>query len=222
MKTKRIFQVCVMLVAGMFVTGCSSDDEFSFEKTNEEQLADLKSRALRIAMEYGLDNIEFNDEELMKNINVSDEEIEQTMKIFAGLKGHYVMSDKEGDTFKMHKCQLQRMRKVSPATETWSGSTSGSYSDSDFSLDISLSYFYSSMEKSSVTGTISVRYTWIDDEGYEQWEDDDVNIVEEYGDFSGVGQFSYSAIISYNKNGFVLNGEVICDYSAGVLICDYR
>ena len=67
-----------------------------------------------------------------------------------------------------------------------------------------------------------MRYSWYDEdtETY-QWEDDDVEIVEEYGDFSGMNQFSYSAIIKYSKNGFVLNGEVICDYSGGVLYCEY-
>lgn len=222
MKVKEIFQECAMLLAVFLIVACSSDDEFPFEKAKEEQLADLKVRAIRIATDYGLANIKFDDNELMKNLNISDEEIEQTMKMFAGLKGHYMLSGKEGQTFKMHKRQPNRMRKVSPVIENWSGSAFGTYSNYDFSLDISLNYYYSTMEKSEISGSISVRYSWYDEDNETyQWEDDDVEIVEEYGDFSGMNQFSYSAIIKYSKNGFVLNGEVICDYSGGVLYCEY-
>ena len=49
-----------------------------------------------------------------------------------------------------------------------------------------------------------------------------MNIEEEHGDFAGVEQFSYSALISFNSDhGFSLKGEVICDYSAGTLRCDF-
>ena len=223
MKTKRILKLLTLGIIGVVAVSCSSEDDYAEVETPQDKLVELKSRVQRIASDYGVRDIAFDDAVLMKNLDMSDEEIERTMKIFSGLKGHYTMEKKEGQTFKMKKQIRPRTRTASPAAETWSGSTSGTYSERDFSLDISLSYYYSSTENSYINGSISVRYSWYDPDNYwEVWEEENVNIEEEHGDFAGVEQFSYSALISFNSDhGFSLKGEVISDYSAGTLRCDF-
>ncbi|UKK53724.1 hypothetical protein [Prevotella sp. E2-28] len=75
---KKKFLFCAVMILGSLLVSCSSDDGYSsYEETGDAKLQYTKNLILSYGQKYGLENIQFDDELLKKNLNLPKEEFEK-------------------------------------------------------------------------------------------------------------------------------------------------
>lgn len=175
----------IIVLTFVFV-GCdkSEIDDYSNEEVQVEQ---LKLRIREIANDYGLYNIEINEEKLYSYLHITDEEIENDMRKLSMIKGLYnTKSVKDGSVLisaKKNKRQATRSVESYVTSTTITSSLPNLYG---LRLEGTLKFKYDRDDISSFTADFVI----YDEEVYD--ENDFGNVVDE--DYSGVIEVTTSGL----------------------------
>ena len=206
---KDLFYFC-MLVCICFLFGCNNDDSYNSETGN---IANLRSKLIEMAEDYGLDNVEVNDSFLYANPNLKDEEILNYIKEIASIKGTYTLKEGvkgnfTGESFK----KLSKMtRATSYSPEICEGTVDGDDSSYDKALSISLSYYYNSI------GSSYVRFEKASVNMHANYSSTTKGLISKRFDYSFIGlipSFTFSVILGYENGPYDAYFTATGDYSA--------
>lgn len=220
---KQMLLIPLLLVTVLF-SSCSSSD---FDETYpvSYKLEDLKSRIYDIATDYGITNFTINDSILERNINMSDEEIENIFRTASKMNGTFYSTkvNEERNYFVCTKSN-QRKRTMDPSMESGVvyGESYGKVDSLDVRYEVSIDFNWSTTEhcyarldgfsiKKHVESPVhSGNYTWEDLGSYQTQQG--------VASFSGFDIcFEYDFIIVINFEGINIHKDVQCDYSNGIL-----
>lgn len=194
-----------MFVCISSLFGCNNDDTYNSETGN---IANLRSKMIEMAEDYGLDNVEVNDSFLYANPNLKDEEILNYIKEIASIKGTYNLQEGIKGSFagKNLKKLSKMKRAASWSPEVSSGTAEGEGSSYNKDISISLSYSYNTMANSYVRFLNASVETNINGP---------VGLECKHFEYTFIGlipSFTFSAILCYPNNPYKF--YVSGDYSA--------
>lgn len=89
---KLSFLLCSALVAGGILWGCSTD--YDPQISTESKLLSLKQQILSCGRQYGLENLNINDDVLRSHLDITKEEIEQEVFLIASSMGYVDSANK--------------------------------------------------------------------------------------------------------------------------------
>lgn len=209
---KKILLYLLIIFTLMTYISCSTDN-IEDDLMQDNKLLSLKTRILAKAVEYELVNIGFDDEELINNLNMTDEQIEDIIISFAATRGKY-KSKKDEKYYALEKWQMPTRGGWNP--ETFSGSASSWCSDDKMHrFMVDLSYYYSTNENSKIT----VNSVVVMIPTYDGFIDKTANVLAQEGMFTGVNSFNLLIRIEYSITGIVWQCSIDCDYSNDTLSC---
>lgn len=192
------YLIFALIMSGTFVCSCSEEKDFGQENTAEMKLQQLKMRVLRIAAEYGFDDYQVDENLLRKNLDITDEKIEQEMRMFAYIPGTYKL-ESDGNGKLIIKCKISKTRRTRgwddfgwPENET--GSFDGRDSKAeDYSVNGSFNYGYGQSGNDYMNAEFSISC-------WETTKDKNGNEVSAWSD-------PYTATI-ISGNNIPANGEI--------------
>lgn len=142
------FKFLLAIAVGMaLVASCTNEDEYFTEDALDERLQNLKERVMRIAVDYGFDDYQVDENLLRMNLDMTDDEIEQGMRMLAYLPGTYIL-ESDGNGKYVIKGKLSRKRLTRGVDDfSWPENESGSFDgrdskDEDFVVEGSFDYGY--------------------------------------------------------------------------------
>ena len=104
------FKFLLAIAVGMaLVASCTNEDEYFTEDALDERLQNLKERVMRIAVDYGFDDYQVDENLLRMNLDMTDDEIEQGMRMLAYLPGTDIL-ESDGNGQYVIKGKLSKKR----------------------------------------------------------------------------------------------------------------
>lgn len=202
----------------IILSACTSD--FYETPTSIERLNSLKDKIYRYAEEYGV-NVTTNDSILIKNLDVTDEEIENRMKLLSKIPGTYIGIRNNKGVFNMKKLEKNITRSVSWSPEIWQGTVSDDvFINSTYSFSIELEYYYNQTANSYIRCSSAVFHVRKMGGGLNPYEDDiNADLSNDYSNFVGSKGFTYSATITCVDKYSSVSWVMVCVYDHDHLTC---
>ena len=147
---KKKFLFYAVMILGSLLVSCSSDDGYSsYEETEDAKLQYTKNLILSYGQKYGLENIQFDDELLKKNLNLPKEEFEKCVIDMAISMGKLKASPKI--LRKMRRASIGGEEPIGPGDEPTiphykaDGYFSESESKNGVDLNYTMHYYFESL-----------------------------------------------------------------------------
>lgn len=198
MKRLTLFLISTMMICGTFTTSCTTEDDYFTEDAAEAKLQDLKTRILQIAAEYGFNDYQVDEDLLRGNLNITDEEIEAEMKMFALLPGTYIL-ESDGNGKYTIKGKMKKRLTRSSDDFLWPEYENGSFDghdseDENFSIDGSFDYGYGQSGNDYFDAEFNVSCWETDENGNGHWGASGTGNIIDRNDFSAHGDMDNAGL----------------------------
>lgn len=228
MKKLTLYLIFTMMICGTFTTSCTTEDDYFTEDAAEAKLQDLKTRILQIAAEYGENEIEIDENILRNNLNLSDKQIEQSIKMLAYLEGTFALE--KGKDGKIHSRRIvKQMSATRSINDRGYESRSGDYSDeqllnNDLRVKYNFDYEYNQGNNDEFKPDFNLAYREKDEDGnytgewiqYETISKDEFLNTTFSGDINNLEiTYTYRITIRDPKTGTIITMILNGTYSSG-------
>lgn len=187
MKKLTVFVALFLMIGWNFMTSCTNDDDSYFEnEASDKKLQELKVKILHIAAEYGFDDIEIDESRLRLNLNLTDKQIEQSVKLLSAMEGTFILE--KGEDGRIYSSKIvKRLSATRDGYNRGYESRNGEYEDEQvlndgLKVNYSFNYEYNQGDNDDFNPNFSLSYREVDKNGNYtgEWIDYEVVSTKEY------------------------------------------